>query len=710
MLGVARRRQLLARALKLARTISAPPAPSLAQTTRCQSLRQTLAPSISRAFSSLPSIRQQAAYATNDEIEPNGLPQELTKFTELAEHGLISPKVIDTIVNRMNIHTMTDVQRLTINECLDGADVIAQAKTGTGKTLAFLMPIVQRILRDPNLERRSYGYDRRASAGDIRAVIISPTRELAEQIAVEAKKIVHNTAVRVQTAVGGTQKSMHLRMMQREGCHILVGTPGRIQDLLSDQYSGVSLENIEVFVLDEADRLLDIGFAPAIQEIQSFMPPREKRERQTLMFSATVPKEVVSLVRQTLRPDFKFIRTVDPDEAPTHARVPQHVAFLRGLENQLPAILELANKCIAAHKADPENNMPFKAIVYFASTAEVNLAYNVFENLRSPAAPGGSRMFTPHPLEPTRILEMHSKLTQNERTRNSQTFRAAKSAILFSSDVTARGMDFPNVSHVIQVGLPRSADDYIHRIGRTGRAGKAGEGWLILQEDEANGYKRYLSKGALNIKENNLLKTATLDMSRASQLPQNVAEVLNMIQGGVKATPRGVKVAAYQGMLGVLGQGSGGMRSKQAIIDMLNDLARYGWGMEKPPALSSTLVSKLGYSRCSGIEIDDSYGDRDDRKGGFGGARNGGFGGGRGGRRDDFNPRDPFGKEPIGFGSGGRSGGLGGDRGGDRGAFGGRSGGFGNRGGDRGGDRGGNRGGFGGGFGVGSRRGKPFER
>ena len=646
-------------------------------------------PSISRTFSSLPPIRQQAAHATKDEIEPNGLPEELTKFSELAEHGLISPKVIDTIVNRMNIHTMTDVQRLTINECLDGADVIAQARTGTGKTLAFLMPIVQRILRDPNLERRSSGHERRASAGDIRALIISPTRELAEQIAVEAKKIVHNTAVKVQTAVGGTQKSMHLRLMQREGCHILVGTPGRIQDLLSDQYSGVRLDNIEVFVLDEADRLLDIGFAPAIAEIQSFMPPREKSPRQTLMFSATVPKEVVSLVRQTLRPDFKFIRTVDPDESPTHVRIPQHVTFLRGLENQLPAILELATNCIAAYKTEPQNNMPFKAIVYFSSTAEVNLAYNVFEHLRSPAAPGGSRMFTPHPLEPTRILEMHSKLSQAERSRNSQAFRNAESAILFSSDVTARGMDFPNVSHVIQVGLPRSADDYIHRLGRTGRAGRDGEGWLMLQEDEEHSYRRYLAKGALNIKENNSLKTATLDMSHASQLPQNIADILNMIQGGVKATPRAVKVAAYQGMLGVLSSGSGGARSKQDIIDLLNALARYGWGMEKPPALSSNLVSKLGYSRCRGIEIDDSY--SEDRRGRGFGDRNGGFGGGRGARKDEFNPRDPFGKEPIGMGSGGsRSGG-----------FGGRSSGFGDRGGDRGGR---------GGFGSGSRRSDPFKR
>ena len=183
MIGVACRGQVLTRALRLVSTFSTPPSPFLSQTVRSGSLLPSSKFSSTRAFSSIPSIRQQAAYAASDETELNVPPGTLTKFSELAEHGLISPKVIDTIVNRMNIHTMTDVQRLTINECLDGADVIAQAKTGTGKTLAFLMPIVQRILRDPNLERRTQNYGRRASAGDIRALIISPTRELAEQIA-----------------------------------------------------------------------------------------------------------------------------------------------------------------------------------------------------------------------------------------------------------------------------------------------------------------------------------------------------------------------------------------------------------------------------------------------------------------------------------------------------------------------------------------------
>jgi ATP-dependent RNA helicase MSS116, mitochondrial len=667
MLAVARGRQALSRALQscVSPTHSSLLATSSPQWQRIVPYTSRL-PVPARFFVSFSRLQQQATAAQPDPETP----PELTRFDELAEHGIISPKVIETIVNRMGIHTMTDVQRMTINECLDGADVIAQARTGTGKTLAFLMPIVQRILRDPNLEQRGGRHGNQADASDIRALIISPTRELAEQIAVEARKIVNNTAVKVQTAVGGSEKRYHLQRMRREGCHILVGTPGRMKDILSDSYSGVRLDNLETFVMDEADRLLDDGFLPDIQEIQSFMPPRHEKERQTLMFSATVPKEVVSLVRQTLRPDFKFIRTVDPDEAPTHARIPQKVVFLQGLQNQLPALLELATNAIEANKRDPANNLPFKAIVYFGSTNEVTLASQVFQNMRDPGATGGRSMFAQHPLHPTQILEMHSRLTQRERTNNSARFRNAESAILFSSDVTARGMDFPNVSHVIQIGLPRQADDYVHRLGRTGRAGKSGEGWLLIINDERNEYRRKMGHSGIKIDQSRDLYTAELDMTQGAQLPENIAKVMQMIESGIKSIPFSLKAQTYTSLLGVLGQSGG--RSKQAIIDLINDLARYGWGLEKPPGISRGLAGKLGFSNCSGVELDDKF-DRDGGRSPFGGDR-----GGRGGR-GGFNERDPFGQ--------GLDSGRGVSRGGERGGFG--------DGGRRSVSRGGERGGFG---------------
>ncbi|KAF7504176.1 hypothetical protein GJ744_002595 [Endocarpon pusillum] len=692
MVGAFRKGQALSRVLRITSSSSSTSLPRSCLS-RPQIYRRlpSLASSslAARTFSSLPAWRQHAAQAYADN-QANGPPQQFSKFQDLADHGIVSPKVINTIVNDMGIHTMTDVQRLTINECLDGADVIAQAKTGTGKTLAFLIPIVQRILRDPDLEMRTKN---RATADDIRALIISPTRELAEQIAVEAKKIVWGTAVKVQTAVGGSQKSHHLRLMQREGCHILVGTPGRVKDILSDGYSGVRLDNIETFVLDEADRLLDIGFAPDIAEIQSFMPRRQERARQTLMFSATVPKEVVSLVRSTLRPDFKFVRTVAADETPTHDGIPQHVSFLRGLENQLPALLELAKRAIEANKHDPENNLPFKAIVFFNSTSEVALAHQVMQNMRSAGAEGPARsMFAKHPLEPCSVLEMHGKLTQQERTHYSQLFRNAESALLLSSDVTARGLDFPNVSHVIQFGLPRSADDYVHRLGRTGRAGKPGEGWLLLQQDEQLPFRRMLGRGEFNIRPDSSLRTAQIDMGQSAQLPASTAGILQMVESGVKSTPMKLKNQAYVSLIAAMNQGPG--RNHQTIVDLVNGLARNGWGMQTPPPVSPSLVNRLGYQRTKGLNVSDQrldYGDDMGFRrggGGFGGRRTnafgagggfggdrGGFGGDRRGGRDSFNDRGSFssgGGDRGGFGGDRRSGGLGGgDRGGDRGGYGG---------------------------------------
>lgn len=594
---------------------------------------------------SIKTLRSFATYTARFQeaqaLQEDAGQQELTTFEELAQHGLVHSKVVDTITKRMNIHTMTDVQRMTINHCLDGSDVVAQARTGTGKTLAFLIPIVQRILRDPSFESRTRG---RASTKDIRALIMSPTRELAEQIAVEAKKVVAGTSVVVQTAVGGTQKSAHLYEMQRQGCHILVGTPGRILDIISDPKTGISLENIETFVLDEADRLLDIGFAPAIADIQSYMPSRKQKERQTLMFSATVPKSVVQLVRETLRPDFKFIRTVDPDESPTHERIPQMVVFGRGLQNQIPIILEIAHNAMEAHKKDPQNHLPFKAIVYFGSTAEVQLAYECFKRMKDPDQPRS--MFAAHPLDPCRIYQMNGKLSQQVRTRESQGFRNAESALLFSSDVTARGMDFPNVSHVIQIGVPRASDDYVHRIGRTGRAGKAGEGWLILNADERRDLNYKMRDSGINLQDTNLV-TSDLDMTKGAQIPAHIARLLKFVESGIKSVPYDMKAATYAALLGVLAQ-QNPSRSRQAQIDLMNDLAKFGWGMSEPPALSRGLINKLGFGNVHGIRLE-SFEDSVDRqpRGGYG--DRGGRDGGRSSNRFDKN--DPFGQ---GASSGGR--------------------------------------------------------
>ncbi|KAI9710628.1 MAG: hypothetical protein M1812_007393 [Candelaria pacifica] len=626
---------------------------------------------------------------SNSEIQQQTQQGPITRFQELADRGLVNATVVETITSTMRIETMTQVQSMTINETLKGADVLAQAKTGTGKTLGFLVPVIQNILsKDPDLIRPSRGERRtRESVSDIRALIISPTRELAEQIAVEARKLAQKTGVIVQTAVGGTQKTAGLRQMQRQGCHILVGTPGRLNDILSDRYTGVKAPNLSALVLDEADRLLDQGFSTEIEAIQQLLPDRAEVDRQTLLFSATVPREVMDVVRKTMKRDFHFVRGVQEGEEQTHMRVPQKVVNVGGLENALPALLELCKREVAArsHSVQPEGEeavpMPFKAIVYFAATAQVTLAASTFKNLRAQ----GESHLSQHPLHPARIFQIHSKLTQEQRTRSSDSFRKSSSAILFSSDVTARGMDFPDVTHVIQVGIPPNREGYIHRIGRTGRGDKTGEGWLLIPDIESRELQHRLRN--LPLKTDNSLQTAGIDMGKESELPGDVATTLTQIGQASKTVGSLEKQKAYLASIGIYSW----MSDKQLLLDTMNKLSRYGWGWETPPSVPRALATKLHLSQLRGINIgpydDDSkggssnrFGDRDGGSysprgrggGGFGGGREGrGFGGGREGRG--------FGgdREGGGFG-GGRGGGFSGGRGG--GGFGGsrdREGGYG---------------------------------
>jgi ATP-dependent RNA helicase MSS116 len=592
--------------------------------------------SAARSFHS--TIQWRQSYAA-EEAEPTANPEDnglITNFQELAERNLIHPNIIRTITERMGLRTLTDVQSQTIESSLRGNDMVAQAKTGTGKTVAFLLPILQKLLDvDPTLAESRRGFrGKRAHPSDIRALIISPTRELAEQIATEARKLTSATSIVTQTAVGGTHKRADMERMRREGCHILVGTPGRLKDVLSDPYSGVSLPNLDIFVLDEADRLLDQGFWPEVQEIQSYCPRIEERDRQSLLFSATIPREVITLVQQTLKPGFDFVQTVQENEVPTHERVKQHVVKVNGLENLLPTFIEIGKRAIA--KSNEEGGLPFKAIVYFNSTAEVKLAQAAALAMRGPESPLGT----------ARTFEIHSRLTQAGRTNAAESFRRAQSAILFSSDVTARGMDFPNVTHVIQVGLPASREQYIHRIGRTGRAGKEGEGWLLASNLDYHDIRYRLRD--LPLQPNDTLETAKVDMSRVAKVTPEVAEILNVFgQAMRRINPENFQ-DVYKALLGTFQS----VRQKQHLVDAMNALARYGWNMTEPPRISGLLARKLGLDRTRGLSLQS----REDAEAAFAsrggyGSRAGGYGSQGGyGSRGDFGSRGGYGSQG-GYGS-----------------------------------------------------------
>ncbi|KAK5660229.1 hypothetical protein OQA88_12763 [Cercophora sp. LCS_1] len=491
----------------------------------------------------------------------------ITRFEDLSKLG-VEEEIVQAITRGMGYESMTDVQSQTINAALDGKDLIAQAKTGTGKTLAFLVPVLQRILRkQPELATRARRI--RPRSDDIRAIVVSPTRELAEQIAVEASKIVRGTGIVVQCAVGGTQKGSMLRKTQREGCHILVATPGRLYDLLSDPSARIAAPNLEALVLDEADRMMETGFSEELANITQLLPNRAQVPRQTLLFSATIPKNVIGLARSYIDPNnFEFVQTIKADEVQTHDRVPQHIVPCKSLANVYPTLMELLER--ENKEAQTAEAPPFKAIIFLPTTSSVQLIEGLFRRMR----------YQDRSLPMS--WEIHSKLTQNNRTRSAEEFRKARSGVLISSDVTARGMDFPNITHVIQVHLPKDRETYIHRLGRTARAGKNGEGWLLVADVEVPLARDRLP--GLPIQRNTSLECASVD-SRSGDVP----EQFERIKEAASRLPEHMLPDAYRSLLGGLGD-----VPKRHLVRELNQLMIDGFGVDDIPTVSRKTAQQLG--------------------------------------------------------------------------------------------------------------------
>ncbi|CAM1511438.1 Fc.00g089510.m01.CDS01 [Cosmosporella sp. VM-42] len=646
--------------------------------------RRHIVPSLSSRIAPLRSIASiSRAYSTEataeaPEVTSAAPSEELLRFDDLERLG-VHPNLLRAITHGMNYDTMTPVQAKTINPALKGTDIVAQAKTGTGKTLAFLLPLLQRMLiEDPTLADKSARRDARSD--DIRGIILSPTRELAEQIAVEARALTKNTGLVVQTAVGGTDKRQMLRETQRRGCHLIVATPGRLNDLLQDPRSGIEAPNLAALVLDEADRMLDVGFERELNEIIQCLPLPEEKVRQTILVSATIPDDVIRLARTMVRPqDFEFVQTIPENESLTHDKVPQHIVPVSSWTNVFPTLFELIDREHAKAKEDPEV-LPFKAIVYFNTTSLVELAGEVaFQRRRN------SRDAVPSYL-------IQSKLSQHQRQKAADLFRAAKTGILLSSDVTARGMDFPNVTHVIQVDTPRDRESYIHRLGRTGRQNKEGQGWLLIPHTSIQGARRQL-KG-LPIQQNSSLESAEAEVGAAELTPiqQEMKDMFGTL-------PRNLLGSTYTSMFGVAAD-------KVALAEDIRDWCVHGWGWEEAPAVSTRWAHNMGLSRAPGMNISDNFArrSRDDEDRGDRPPRRS-FSQSRSDSSDPFSSMssqvrrdDNRGGSRGGFGSGGRgrsdrgfSGGRGGGRSG--GYSGGRSGGY--SGGRSGGRDGGRDGGFG---------------
>jgi ATP-dependent RNA helicase MSS116, mitochondrial len=510
---------------------------------------------------------------------------------------LISPNSKRALTEVLKYDTMTKVQEATLPSILQGHDVVAKAKTGSGKTTAFLLPIIERLAAAGATKHNQFT-----------AVVLSPTRELANQIAVEFQKLatfhprMQQMAV---TMIGGTNIDKDKRTLQREqGLRLLIATPGRLQDHLNQNTAHIveRLSQVQVVVLDEADRLLDMGFRNELERIMEFMPQQHAAgQRQTLLFSATFPQAMKEMTRGIMRPDYNLIDTLDENEGDTNVQVVQK-SLVTPLQHHMIAVEHLLQDHVEEMNATKSK---FKIIVFFTTARIAGYMAELFR-----ADPR-----YPHYNDKT-LLEMHSRKSQSYRTSVAKKFTTQSNIILFSSDVSARGVDYPDVSCVLQVGAPSEKAQYIHRLGRTARAGQAGVGILLLSDFE----RSFL--GELQDLEVTPVTTLTLTEDEAAAERQHFQQVLANDE-----KLRNSAGAAYQAFLGYYNSNVRRLRlnSKNELVQIANEYATViGFPEGDPPALQAKTVGKMGLKGVPGIKIEKAEGGR-----GGGGGR----GGDRGGRR-----------------------------------------------------------------------------
>ncbi|CAL4944965.1 unnamed protein product [Urochloa decumbens] len=346
----------------------------------------------------------------------------------------------------------TPVQRHAIPIAIAGRDLMACAQTGSGKTAAFCFPIISGILKSRPPQRQ-----RGSRTACPLALILSPTRELSMQIHEEARKFSYQTGVRVVVAYGGAPIHQQLRELER-GVEILVATPGRLMDLL--ERARVSLQMIKYLALDEADRMLDMGFEPQIRKIvdQMDMPPRGVR--QTMLFSATFPKEIQRLASDFLA-DYIFL-AVGRVGSSTDL-IAQRVEFVLEADKR-SYLMDLLH----AQKANGAHGKQALTLVFVETKRGADALEDWLYKNGFPAT------------------SIHGDRTQQEREYALRSFKSGATPILVATDVAARGLDIPHVAHVINFDLPNDIDDYVHRIGRTGRAGKSGLATAFFNEGNSS--------------------------------------------------------------------------------------------------------------------------------------------------------------------------------------------------------------------------------
>ncbi len=337
---------------------------------------------------------------------------------------------IQKALEALKFHEPTPIQQQAIPAVLGGRDVLASAQTGTGKTLAFVLPMLHRMADNP-------------SSGVV-ALVLLPTRELAAQVDSVAKEV--GKFVRLKTAllVGGESFHMQLQAL-KNGANLIIATPGRLIDHLERRT--VSLSRVHTLVLDEADRMLDMGFAPALQMIMRYVPA----ERQTMLFSATLPPEISRLGHLALKDP---IRVEIASVGSTAETVTQ--LFYPVMPNQKSDLL-----------LGILRNTSMKSVLVFTRTKR-----------------GADRLARFLSTQDIPVVAMHADLSQSQRNRALQDFKHGKAKVMVATDIAARGLDIRSVSHVINYDVPEKTEDYVHRIGRTGRHFDVGDAYSLVSPHE----------------------------------------------------------------------------------------------------------------------------------------------------------------------------------------------------------------------------------
>jgi len=340
----------------------------------------------------------------------------MNQFSELTLSAVIHQNLV-----RNSFVQPTPVQAQSIPPALTGADVVATAQTGTGKTLAFLIPMIEKILTNPPV------------AG-VRALILSPTRELAIQISEAFALLAVGTGLRSAVVVGGMSEMTQRNALKR-GAQIVIATPGRLGDFLDRRL--VDLKNVETLVLDEADRMLDMGFLPAIESILAVLPAN----RQSLFFSATMERSVERLIAR-------------------HSKNPVRISCGNATAK--------APEQIDLHLYEVDNDTKLSLLYHLLKQEEGS--FLVFARTKH----GADRLSKRLSALGLRTVAMHGDRTQSQRNQALTGFREGRYRVLVATDVAARGIHVDSVAHVVNYDLPQAPEDYIHRIGRTGRAGQRG--------------------------------------------------------------------------------------------------------------------------------------------------------------------------------------------------------------------------------------------